>query len=185
MLLDALIVIASVLGFIRGWKKGMLWALGSLLAVLVGIFISLKLAHALADFLFKQNILTGSYTLLISFILLFLLTMLAFRMAVGMIESLLDKIMLGWVNKLSGGLLYTFFVLFVVSVFLWLAREAGLIRPELRTESKVYSLVEPIGPETVRLGSEYLPLCKGLWNDIRNYMHQKTEGFSSPETQKN
>lgn len=180
MLLDALILVATMLGFLRGWKKGLLWALGSLLAVVVGIFISLKLAHSLSDFLFKQNILAGSYTLLISFLVLFLLTMLAFRMAVGFMESILDKMMLGWVNKLSGAFLYSFFVVFIFSIFMWLCKEAGLIRPELQLESKTYEYVEPIGPKTVRLGSEYLPLCKGLWNDIRQYANQKTDSVSSP-----
>ncbi|MBK8684761.1 MAG: CvpA family protein [Bacteroidetes bacterium] len=179
MILDAIILILGLLAFIRGWKKGLLWALGSLVAVFAGIFISLKLSHTLADFLFKHQVLSGSYTLLLCFVVLFLLTMLAFRMLVGLVESILDKVMLGWVNHIGGGLLYTFFVVFVISTFLWLAKSAGLLQENIKSDSKTYVWIEPIGPKTVELVSAYLPFCKSLWADITSYTSAQQESNKS------
>ena len=56
MILDGILLILCIIAFIRGWKKGLLWAIVSIIAVLIGIVISLKCAHLLADYLFENNL---------------------------------------------------------------------------------------------------------------------------------
>ncbi len=177
MILDGIVLIISILAFIRGWKKGLLWAVFSLVAVIIGIILSLKLSHTLADYLFKNNILTGQYTLLLSFIIIFLLVLFAFRSGVKLVETFLDKVFLGWVNNLTGGLLYTFFVLFIASTFFWLANKAGLLKDDLKKESISYSYIEPISPKAIELASGYLPLCKNLYHDVEELLSKATSKF--------
>ena len=153
MILDGIVLIISILAFIRGWKKGLLWAVFSLVAVIIGIILSLKLSHTLADYLFKNNILTGQYTLLLSFIIIFLLVLFAFRSGVKLVETFLDKVFLGWVNK------------------------AGLLKDDLKKESISYSYIEPISPKAIELASGYLPLCKNLYHDVEELLSKATSKF--------
>lgn len=174
MVLDVILCILCIIAFVRGWKKGLLWAICSLLAILIGIIISLKLSHALADFLFEKNILTGQYTLLLSFVILFLGSIFLFRVLIKFIENILDTFFLGWINNLLGGLLYSFFIVFLFSTFYWLADSGHLLKAELKSESRTYPFVAPIAPKTIEVTTHYLPFFKGLYGDIKNYS-QKLE----------
>ncbi len=172
MIIDGIIGISLVLAFIRGWKKGILWALASLVAVILGSLVSLKLAHRLSLLIQEQHIIDSKYTLIIAYILLFLLVMYGFRLLIGMIEKLLKSLMLGWVNRLAGGLLYLLFSAFMLSSIFWLTNEAGILTEEGKKESQLYAAVEPIAPQGIKLASDFLPFLKNLYTDIGNYLEQ-------------
>ncbi|MBL7765801.1 MAG: CvpA family protein [Chitinophagaceae bacterium] len=180
MILDAIVILLGVLAFIRGWKKGLLWAVCSLIAVIAGVFLSLKLSHTLAAYLFENNILTNSYTLLICFILIFLITIVVFRLGIRLIEGILDKIFLGWVNKIAGGAIYTLFVLFVVSTFLWLMNKAGVLNTEVKAGSKSYTYVEPVAPKLIEWTTRFWPTMKEMYGDIEGRLgHDDPQGGKS------
>lgn len=172
MILDGILLILAILAFIRGWRKGLLWALCSFIAVILGIVIALKLSGALSEYLFNQHIISNQYTMLISFVVLFLGTIYLFRMAVKLIETVLDKLFLEWANRLAGGLLYSFFVVFIISTCCWLANQAGLLKDELKATSKSYVYVEPIAPKTIGLITEYLPYCKDLIRKAESHLEE-------------
>ncbi|MCC7030853.1 MAG: CvpA family protein [Chitinophagaceae bacterium] len=170
MLLDGILLILCLIAFIRGWKKGLLWALVSVVAVLAGIILSLKFSHLLSDYLFEKNILRNQYTLLLSFILLFIGTIFLFRTLIRFVEGVLETFFLGWVNNLLGGLFYSFFVLFICSMFFWLSNKANLLNRQNKLDSKSYSLVEPLAPKTIAFVTPYLPFFKTLYNDVEMYL---------------
>lgn len=177
MIFDALLLILAVLAFLRGWQKGLLWAIFSFIAVLVGVMVSLKLSHVLASYFYAHHFLTGKYTLLLCFVLIFITIMILFRSGIKLIESLLDKLMLGWVNKSLGGMLYAGFVVLLFSLFTWLAGKSGLLTPELKKDSFTFPYVEPAGPKFIAIASEYLPLCKNLYQDIMDLIAKAGEKY--------
>ncbi len=172
MIVDGVLLIVCILAFIRGWKKGLLWAIVSIVAVIIGIVVSLKFSHLLANYLFENNILTNSYTLLISFVLLFLLTIFLFRTLIKFVEKILETVFLGWVNNILGGLFYCFLVVFLFSTFLWLSNKAKLLNLKYTSDSKTYRYVEPIAPKTVALITPFVPYVKTLYKDIEEYFEK-------------
>lgn len=87
--------------------------------------------------------------------------------------------MLGWVNKSLGGILYAGFVVLLLSLFTWLAGKSGLLTPELKKDSFTFQYVEPAGPKFIAIASEYVPLCKNLYQDVMGLIAeagQKYEG---------
>ena len=175
MAIDIIILILAVLAFVRGWKKGMLWAVCSLVAVILGIIIAMKLSSELANYLFTQNLITNQYTLLISFVLLFIATIFVFRLGVKFVEKILDTLFLGWVNNLTGGILYAFFAVFIVSTFIWLADQVQLLKPELKAQSKTFEYVKPISPKTIAVITEYLPYCKNLIAQAQQHLEKVSQ----------
>jgi len=175
MMLDALISITLVLAFIRGWKKGLLWAVASFVAVVLGSLVSLKLAHKLSEYIQEQNIINSQYTLIVSYILLFLIVMLGLRFLIKFVENVLQGMMLGWTNKLSGGILYIFFSAFVLSSMFWITNKLDVISPETKAESMLYETIEPLAPMGLEIGGEVLPVLKDLYNEVSNYLDAYAE----------
>jgi membrane protein required for colicin V production len=183
MIIDSLVLIFCILAFWRGWNKGLLWAICSMLAVLLGSVLSLKLAHSLSQYLFTQNILTSKYTLLISYILIFVIVLFAARLLVKFVEKILSKLFLGWANKLSGAMLYMFFTLFVFSSFIWLGKEVQLVSPSTEMDSKTYPFVQPIAPFVISNSETFLPFCKNLFADVKLYLEKvSTSDLLNTET---
>lgn len=170
-MIDVVIVIICLLAFIRGWKKGFLWAVASLVAVVLGSLVSLKLSHKLAQYISEQNIIDSKYTLIVSYIILFLLVMYGLRFLIKFVEKILKTLLLGWANKLAGGILYILFSAFVVSSILWLSNEVQLIKEEAKQESQLYSIVEPIAPKGIEMGGVALPFLKNLYGDVELYLN--------------
>lgn len=170
MILDSILLLLAILAFIRGWQKGLLWAICSLIAVVLGIIIAMKLSGDLSTYLFNQQMLTGKYTMLICFAILFFGTLFLFRMAVKLIESVLDKLFLGWINHLLGATLYTFFVVFIISTFCWLADQVQLLKPEMKQSSISYSYLQNFAPKTIEVITQYLPFGKDMIQKVGEHL---------------
>ena len=170
MIIDGFIAISLVLAFIRGWKKGVLWAVASLLAVILGSLVSLKLSHRFAEFLQAQQIIDSKYTLIVSYVLLFLIVMYGLRLIIKMIEKLMKSLMLGWVNRLVGGAVYVLFSAFMVSSIFWLANQGGILTEEGKKESQLYSIIEPIAPMGIEIGSDLIPYAKEMFQQVSEHL---------------
>lgn len=162
MVLDATLLIFSILAFIRGWQKGLLWAICSMIAVILGVVLAMKLSSDLSEYLFRQQILSNQYTLLVSFVLIFIASIFLFRLLIRFVEAILDKLLLGWANRLAGALMYVFFVVFFFSTFCWLMNEAGVLNKEVKSGSKTYTYIEPVATKTIDLVSGYIPYFHDL-----------------------
>ncbi len=167
MMIDAIVGITAILGFYRGWKKGVVSAILSVIGVVLGTIFSLQLSQTLAAFLSSKNWINSNYVLPISFIVIFVATVFLVRMIIKAAEGALKFAMLGWANKLAGALLYVFLNVFFVSALIWLANGIGLVTPSAQAESKTYSWVQPIAPGTISVLQEYLPFCKNLLQRVK------------------
>jgi membrane protein required for colicin V production len=175
MVLDSIIVITCLLAFYRGWKKGIVSAVLSLVGVLLGTIISIRLSHSFATYIQDSHIINSQYLLPISFIVLFVATIFVFRLIINAIEGLLKMVLLGWANKLIGAALYTFFTAFFISALFWLGNTVGILTAQSKAESKGYPILEPIAPKSIKLASQYLPFCKDLYQKINNFSKVKQE----------
>lgn len=169
-MLDIILLIVGTLAFIRGWGKGLLWAICSVLGVILSVIIAMKLASRLADYLFSHEWLHGQYTLLIAFIILFFVCIGILRLSIRLVEKALDKVLLGWLNKVLGGVLYLFFVVFLCSTFYWLADQVKLIKPATKKDSMTYAYIAPIAPATIEFISPLLPYCKDVISDVKHQL---------------
>jgi membrane protein required for colicin V production len=173
MILDTIIGIACLLAFYRGWQKGIVSAILSLIGVLAGTILSVRLSHSLASYLQESNLVNSQYVLPISFILIFIATIFVVRLIIKSIEGILKMAMLGWANKLIGAALYTFFTVFFISALFWLGSTVGILTAQSKADSKAYPIVESIAPTTIKLSSDYLPFCKDLFTKISEFSTSK------------
>ncbi len=172
MLLDTLFAILLIIGFIRGWKKGFLWAIISVIASFVAVMVSLKYAPALANNFLKTNSFGGQYSTIISFGILFFIIIFIFRLVVKAVETFLQFTMMGWVNNALGAMLYMFVVSFVMSAFLWVFNVTHLSQIFNFTNAKTFSFLEPIAPKTIEIFTPYIPFLKDLYSNFETILNK-------------
>ena len=169
MALDLIGVTLIILFFIRGYMKGFIIAAFSVLAILLGIICALKLSHTLAAFLFEKGLITSGWGQLISYIILFIGVVLLVRLVARAIEAALKLALLGFVNKLTGGILYAFLGAIIWSTLLWICNQMHIITPETIATSKTYSWFAPLAPWFFEHVGKVWPFAKNIFADLQHF----------------
>jgi membrane protein required for colicin V production len=172
MWIDILFVLLLVFAIYKGYTKGLIIAICSLIAWLLGITAALKLSAVTADYLHKHYQL-GSYWLPVAtFVLLFIAVVLLVRLIAKLLEKVVQLALLGWLNRLLGICLYLFIYTVVLSILLWLANQVYLLPPQVKASSKVYPYIAPLGPHIVDMTGRLIPYFSNIFHDLEHFFQE-------------
>ena len=90
-----------------GFKRGVIAELLTLIGLISAIFVSIFWYHDLSVFLIKQFKWNEALSNIVSFIIIFLLVILCFRILETLLNRIVDMLFLSWINNL-GGVLFGF-----------------------------------------------------------------------------
>lgn len=175
MVLDIIAITLIIIFFVRGYMKGIIVAAFSVLAIVLGIICALKLSEVLARYLFEQGWVTSGWAQIISYIILFVGVVWGVRMVAKAMESAMQAVMLGWVNKGLGGLFYAFIAIMAWSALLWLGTEMVIVTPEMIATSKTYEYTQPIAPWVADKVGYLWPMAKEVFSDLELFFDNVNE----------
>lgn len=151
--LDIIILIPLIIGSWRGYKKGFVIELFTLLALLVGIYCGIHFSDYMSDILNESIGITSKYLPAISFTLTFLLVGAMVFFGGKMIEKALKLVALGMLNKIAGlvfGLVKFLFIMSAIIVILESYDEKGNFIPdEIKEGSILYSPIKNTSLNTI------------------------------------
>ncbi len=176
MIIDVIVLILLALAIYRGFTKGLVVALFSFLAFMIGLAAALKLSALVAGYLSESTNISQRWLPVLAFIIVFFVVVLLVRLGAKAIEGILRIAMLGWMNRLGGILFFVLLYLMVFSVILFYGREINLIKPETVSASVSYAYIQPLGPAMVEGLGVVLPFFKNMFTEL--------EGFFSDLSQK-
>lgn len=166
MLIDIILLVLVVVGFIMGYRSGLLTAIFALVSLFIGVAVAVKFTAITTQWLYTNTEATTAYLPFIVFIVLFVLVVLAIRGLGKLMESILDSLALGIVNRLAGGFLWCLVLVFLFSIFLWFADSAGMIQPALKEESHSYVYVHLVAPLVLDFFADLIPWFEGMFDVI-------------------
>ena len=174
--LDIIIAIILLLFGFKGFRKGLVIELVTLLAFAVGIYGAMHFSDFTAEHLRDFMEINPKYLNTIAFVLTFILLVIGVNLLGRWVTSLVKAMNLNFWNKLGGGvfglakglLLCSTFVL-VLNNMQWL----GVIKEEVRKESLLYPYVE----KTVPYLYKGFDLVKGYAKDLQK--EEEPQGSSS------
>jgi len=169
MTLDFIALTLAILLFIRGYRKGIIVALCSVLAVLLGITCALSLSAKLSVFLLERGFVSSSWAPMLSYAILFIGVIWLVRFLAKLIDNASSAILLGWVNKSIGGVLYVAIGMIIYSSVLWMCNSAHLIAPETIVQSQTYKYLSPIAPWVFDHIGNLIPFAKNTFADMRHF----------------
>ncbi len=98
------IILAALLGYglYNGLKNGLFVELASLVALVIGIYFSLKFSYIVRGFLENNVSWTAKYVQIAAFAITFIGTVVGIHLLAKTFTKLADFAHLGWLNKLGG-----------------------------------------------------------------------------------
>lgn len=176
MFLDLLGATLLVLAVIKGYQRGLIVAVFSLVAIIIGLAAAIKLSAAVAVYIGDTVNVSQQWLPFISFAVVFIGVVLLVRLGANLIQKTVEWGMLGWINRLGGILLYVITYFLVYSVVLFYADQLGLLKPETREASLAYEIVSPWGPRTIDTLGVVIPFFKDMFNQLQSFFGNMTEG---------
>lgn len=144
------LIIAILLGYalFKGVQNGLVVSVISLVALLVGIYFSLRFSFFTRDFLIDNTQWNPNTITIAAFFITFVLVLFALYGIGKLVTKMVDSLALGFVNKLAGALFEGVKMILIISVFLNLFQKINfnnlLVSDEKLNESIFYKPVESI-----------------------------------------
>ena len=101
-IIDIIIVICCIPPLVKGISRGFVSQAASLLALILGVWLSFKFSVPVGEWLKEYLELPGTVIHVVSFALILTAVVLGLNLLAGMVEKVLEFVMLGWLNSLLG-----------------------------------------------------------------------------------
>lgn len=170
MWLDIIGVVFIVYYFIRGYSKGLIVAVLSMLALLLGIVVTLSLSHPFAEWIAHKGILDSGKALVVSYIVLFIGVLVLVRVLANLLQKAAQALMLGGANAVLGGLLYALLGAMLWSILLWVCIPLHVISSSTIAESKTYHYISGLAPWFFKSVSNILPFASDAYNNFDHFL---------------
>lgn len=169
MVIDIIFLFLMVFAIFKGFSQGLIVAVFSFMAFLIGIAAALKLSAIVANSLQESAGITGRWLPVLSFLLVFIAVVMAVRLGARLVKKAVSLVLLGWADTLGGILLYALLYVFLYSVVLFYASNIGLISAENQEASATYEYIQPLGPKVINGFGKVLPFFSDLFAQLSGF----------------
>jgi len=172
MIIDIIFLVSMALAVIKGFQKGLIIALFSIIAFVAGIAAALKLSALVSEWLSQSTNINVKWIPFIAFILIFFIVVLIIRWSAKLIEKAVEFAFLGWVNKIGGILLFAVLYTLIMSVLLFFALQLHVFTEQTIAESKTYIYIQPWGARVIDSLGTIIPLFKNVFAELQTFFEK-------------
>jgi membrane protein required for colicin V production len=169
MLIDFISIALIILSIVKGLRKGLVVAVFSLLAFVIGLAAALKLSAVVAEYMGANTSISERWLPMLAFLIIFFLVALLVRLGARAIETAMRMTMLGWLNRLGGLVFYLLLYFLVYSIILFYATQLHIIKTETIQTSTTYPLIYPMAPIVMDAIGQVVPFFKNTFSDLEGF----------------
>ncbi|MES1221239.1 MAG: CvpA family protein [Bacteroidota bacterium] len=169
MTIDIILVILLIMAVFKGLRRGLIAAVFSVLALIIGLAAAIKLSAVTASYLKDSIQVSAKWLPVIAFALIFIAVIILVRWTASLIQAAVDFAWLGWANKFGGVLLYALIYIIIFSVVLFYGTKAGIISANTISSSKTYAFIEPWGRKVIDAVGAIIPVFKDMFKQLEDF----------------
>lgn len=167
--IDVLFLLVLVMAIFKGWRQGLIMAIFSTVAIIIGLAAAIKLSTVVAGYGTTEMHLHSRWWPVLAFLLVFLGTVILVRWGGRLLSEMMDLAMIGWLNRLAGILLYAILYTIIVSVLLFYAVQVHIIPDRTLSSSVTYPFIRPWGPVVIDEFGKFVPWFKGMFTQLEDF----------------
>ena len=169
MIIDIIFVALMVLAVFKGLRNGLVVALFSFLAFIIGLAAAMKLSVVVAEYLADNTNISQKWLPVLAFVIVFFFVVLLVRLGAKAIEGALRLVMLGWLNKIGGIIFYALLYLFIFSIILFYAQQLNIIKPQVAEVSVSFKYIYPLAPKVMDWLGAVLPFFRDMFASLESF----------------
>lgn len=168
MTLDLIAAILLVLAIFKGYRKGVIVAAFSYVALIIGIAAAMKLSVVVAGYLTSQSM-HGKWLSFLSFVIVLVVVIVIIKLVARMIEQLAEAVLMGWLNRICGIILYGLVYFTLYSVVLFYTSKMGLTGTQTIAGSVTYPYFHNLGPWVIDHLGAVIPWFKDMFSHLSDF----------------
>ena len=168
-MIDIILSVLVLIAAIKGYRQGLIMAVFSVITLLVGLVAAMKLSVVVASYLADSTNISARWLPAISFTVVFTAVAIVIRFISVLVQKAVKAVMLGWLNRLAGAVLYAVIYTLVLSVALFYAEKIHLLRPSAFASSITYPYLKPFGPAVIESIGFVIPLFKNMYHELEMF----------------
>lgn len=172
MSIDILFGILLLIAVVKGWRRGLVIAVFSVIALVVGLAAAMKLSTVVAAWLKNSTNISVQWLPFLSFAIVLIGVILLIRWGANLIEASLEVTLMGWLNRLGGMVLYILIYTLAFSVLLFYAAQLKLLNEDTIAQSVTYSKIQPLGPMVINTFGRLVPWFKDMFTELEGFFTQ-------------
>ena len=141
--IDLIILVPILFGLYKGFTKGLILSLATLIGMFLGIYGGVQFSHITSQYLYKEFNIDIP---LVAFAVTFLVIMIVVYLLGKLITKFVDVIALGVFNKIGGALFGAGRMILILTVLLLFFENANaafqLVKQEIIDDSQLYGLLK-------------------------------------------
>jgi membrane protein required for colicin V production len=160
MWLDILTGTVLVIAILQGYKNGLIRAVVSFMSLFIGLILAFQFAGFVASQLKAHTKISSHFLPFISFLIILIAVLFALRWASAFLQQGAQWLMLGWLNKLLGIILYAFIYFTMLSAVVYFLQVLGVIEEAKMKETFTYSYLHRWWPTVIAKLGLWMPSIK-------------------------
>jgi membrane protein required for colicin V production len=177
--IDVVLLIPIAWFAYKGFSKGFIIEVTSLLALLLGIYIANRLSHITAAYLINDLKFENEYIDIIAFTITFILVVIATMLLGKALTRLIRVIQLSFLNKIAGAAFSTLKIVFIMSVIIMIfvnfQIENVILKDEQINSSVLYKPVKSVAPAFF---PKLMETDKSFFEDAKKSLDKKLDDLS-------
>ena len=166
MLIDIVALLLVIMAIYKGFSKGLIVAVFSFLAIIIGLAAAVKLSTAMAGYIGENVAVSQRWLPFLAFIIVFIGVVLLVRLGARLLQGAVQMVMLGWLNRLGGAFFFLLIYFFVFSILLFYATQMNFIKQATTDTSVTYALVSPFGPKLIDILGSVIPFFSDMFEEL-------------------
>jgi membrane protein required for colicin V production len=172
MLIDIIVILLLAMALFKGLRRGLIVAVFSFLAYLVGLAAAIKLSTLVAEYIGTNVEVSQRWLPFVAFFVVFAIVVLLVRIGAKAIEGAVRMMMLGWLNRLGGFVFYLLIYLFIFSIILFYATQLHLLKPETIEASVTYGYIAPLAPKAIEALGVIIPFFRDMFDQLLHFFDE-------------
>ena len=177
MIIAIIFAILVAMALVKGYKQGLIVAVFSLLAIIIGLAAAMKMSTVVAGYVGEAVKVSDRWLPVISFALVFIVVVILVKLAAKIVQRSAEAVLLGWVNRLGGIIVYAVLYITVYSVVLFYAVQVKMIKPETLVASATWPFIEPWGPKAIDGFGTVVPFFRDMFTELEKFFGNISKGM--------
>lgn len=137
----------------KGFQKGFIIELCSLIALVLGIYFAINFSNYASDLLVNNFDIGEKYLSITAFVITFIAVIAGVFFIGKVLEKFIDVLMLGFINQIVGAAFGILKAAFLISIIIWIINSFdftnSIIKSEQNDNSFLYEKIEMLAPTII------------------------------------
>jgi membrane protein required for colicin V production len=166
MWIDILSGTILIIAILQGYRHGLIKAIISFFSLFIGLIVAFQFAGYISNLLKEHTKIGSQWLPFIAFLVVLIGVMILLKMVTGILQQSAEWLMLGWLNKLLGMILYALIYGTILSAVLYFMILLGVVEKASVKDSFSFSYLESWWPYFMKKLSLWIPSIKSSLSSL-------------------